>query len=240
MREMSVTKRTKSGGHSRAGAGKFLASATGPPRSLARKGAESKPPADAAEALSRLKEGNRRFARGKMRHAHEAAKWREHLEGSQQPFATILACSDSRVPPELVFDQGFGDLFVIRVAGNVVASDVVGSMQYAIAHLHTPLVLVMGHESCGAVTAAVESLAGRGTEPKYISALIERIKPGLAKLPASLEGADLIHAAVEANVRWTLRQLASISGGERALKSKSVTLAGAVYELHTGKVRFLA
>ena len=94
--------------------------------------------------------------------------------------------SDSRVPPELVFDQGFGDLFVIRVAGNVVASDVVGSIQYAIAHLHTPLMVVMGHEGCGAVTAAVESLAGRGTEPKYIGALIARIEPGLANLPSTL------------------------------------------------------
>jgi carbonic anhydrase len=198
-----------------------------------------KRPVSAAEALTRLKQGNRRFARGKVRHAHEAASWRNHLKSGQQPFATILACSDSRVPPELVFDQGLGDLFVIRVAGNVVASDVVGSIQYAIAHLKTRLVLVMGHEGCGAVTAAVESLAGRGTELKFIEALIERIEPGLAKLPAALEGADRVRAAVEANVRWTLRELAAIHEGKRALKSKAVALVGAVYELDSGTVRFL-
>ncbi len=110
---------------------------------------------------------------------HEAASWRKHLTASQQPFATILACSDSRVPPELVFDQGFGDLFVIRVAGNIIATDVLGSLQYATLHLHTPLVVVMGHESCGAVTAAVDALEGRGTEPRFIAALVAAIEPGL-------------------------------------------------------------
>ena len=144
------------------------------------------------------------------------------------------------MPPELVFDQGFGDLFVIRVAGNVVASDVVGSIQYAVAHLHTPLMLVLGHEGCGAVTAAVDSLAGRGTERRFIRALIERIEPGLAGLPASLQGADRVHAAVEANVRWTMRQLAALPEGKEALRRKVITLVGAVYELDTGKVRFLA
>ena len=118
-------------------------------------------PKEAAKALTWLKQGNVRFVSGRLRHAHHAVNWRKHLEGSQQPFATILACSDSRVPPELVFDQGFGDLFVIRVAGNIVATDVLGSLQYATRHLHTPLVVVMGHESCGAVTAAVDALEGR-------------------------------------------------------------------------------
>jgi len=97
-------------------------------------------PKDAALALARLKGGNARFVSGRLRHAHQAANWRKHLRASQQPFATILACSDSRVPPELVFDQGFGDLFLIRVAGNIVATDVLGSLQYATRHLHTPLV----------------------------------------------------------------------------------------------------
>src|SRR4051812_7774932 len=88
-------------------------------------------PKDGGEALARLKAGNARFADGKTRHAHEGANWRQHLVGGQKPFATILGCSDSRVPVELVFDQGFGDLFVIRVAGNVIADDVIGSMAYA-------------------------------------------------------------------------------------------------------------
>lgn len=197
------------------------------------------PPKDAAEALGRLKDGNRRFAEGRVRHAHQAASWREQLTEGQKPFATILACSDSRVPPELVFDQGFGDLFVIRVAGNVIAADVVGSIQYAIVHLRTPLMVVMGHEGCGAVTAAVESLAGKGTEPRFINLLIDRIKPGLAELPASLQGPDRVHRAVEANVRWAMRQLAELPEGKQRLENKTVTLVGAVYQLDTGTVRFL-
>ena len=140
-------------------------------------------PKDAAAALVQLKQGNTRFVSGKLRHAHEAASWRKHLKVGQQPFATILACSDSRVPPELVFDQGFGDLFVIRVAGNIVAVDVLGSLQYAILHLKTPLIVVMGHEGCGAVTAAVDALEGGGTEPRFIAALVAAIEPGLAHLP---------------------------------------------------------
>jgi carbonic anhydrase len=197
------------------------------------------PPVGNALALRRLKEGNARFASGEMRHAHEAAAWRKHLKHSQQPFATILACSDSRVPPELVFDQGFGDLFVIRVAGNIVSTDVVGSLQYAVLHLHTPLVVVMGHESCGAVTAAVDALAGGAHEPRFIAALVNAITPGLKGLPAEFEGADRIHAAVEANVRWSIRQLAALPESKRDLKEKKIMLVGAVYDIATGMVRFL-
>ena len=197
------------------------------------------PPKEAALALTRLKEGNVRFVSGRLRHAHEAANWRKHLTASQHPFATILACSDSRVPPELVFDQGFGDLFVIRVAGNIIATDVLGSLQYAIRHLHTPLVVVMGHESCGAVTAAVDAIEGRSTEPRFIAALVASIEPGLKGLPADLTGADRVHAAVEANVRWSIQQLAAIPHGKLALKPQKFTLIGAVYDIATGTVRFL-
>jgi carbonic anhydrase len=193
-------------------------------------------PNDAEAALSMLKEGNRRFATSRPRHAHEAASWRKHLKVGQQPFATILACSDSRVPPELVFDQGFGDLFVIRVAGNIVAMDVLGSLQYAILHLKTPLIVVMGHEGCGAVTAAVDALEGGGTEPRFIAALVAAIEPGLKGLPAGLSGAARVHAAVEANVRWSLRQLA---GKKLQAGQKNTLLVGAVYDIAAGKVRFL-
>jgi carbonic anhydrase len=196
-------------------------------------------PKDAAEALALLKEGNCRFVTGRVRHAHQAAAWRKHLKTSQEPFATILACSDSRVPPELVFDQGFGDLFVIRVAGNIIATDVLGSLQYATCHLKTPLVLVMGHESCGAVTAAVDALEGRHKEPRFIAALLAAIEPGLKRLPAKLEGADRVHAAVEANVRWSLRQLNALPASQLALKPKKSSLVGAVYDIAKGTVRFL-
>ena len=161
------------------------------------------------------------------------------LTAGQHPFVTLLCCSDSRVPPELVFDQGFGDLFVIRVAGNVIATDVIGSIQYAMRHLTTPLLVVMGHEECGAVTAAVESLDGMGHEPKYIDVLVKLIEPGLGALPRNLNKKARINAAVEANVRWSMKQLAELPEGRQALEKNRVTLAGAVYELGTGSVRFL-
>src|SRR6185503_16621477 len=107
------------------------------------------------------------------------ADWRKHLVSDQKPFATILGCSDSRVPIELVFDQGFGDLFVVRVAGNVIAPDVVGSLEYAVAHLATSLVVIVGHQNCGAVTAAVQALSGKPDELSSINALAKLIEPGL-------------------------------------------------------------
>jgi carbonic anhydrase len=196
-------------------------------------------PRNAMQALNWLKQGNLRFASSRPRHAHEAASWRKHLKVGQQPFATILACSDSRVPPELVFDQGFGELFVIRVAGNIVSTDVLGSLQYAIRHLPTPLVVVMGHESCGAVTAVVEALEGLGHEPEFIAALLAAIEPGLKGLPADLKGAERVHAAVEANVRFSMRQLAGIAQRKLAPNAKKTVLVGAVYDIATGVVRFL-
>jgi carbonic anhydrase len=106
-----------------------------------------------AQALDRLREGNRRFATAHAAHPHAGVAWARQLASGQHPFAVVLTCSDSRVAPELLFDQGLGDLFVVRVAGNVVDPDVIGSIEYAVDHLHTQLVIVMGHENCGAVTA---------------------------------------------------------------------------------------
>src|SRR5207253_9722942 len=134
-------------------------------------------PSTEAKALERLKVGNRRFAEGRVRHAHEAANWRKQLAmGGQQPFATIVGCIDSRVPIELVFDQGFGDLFVIRVAGNVIADETIGSIGYALRHLKTPLLVIMGHEGCGAVTAALDALSGNISQAKYIQSLVRHIE----------------------------------------------------------------
>ena len=151
----------------------------------------------------------------------------------------MVGCSDSRVPPELIFDVGFGDLFTIRLAGNIIAEDVIGSLQYAVAHLHTPLVVILGHEGCGAVTATVEEMLHKAKEPEHIESLIHSIKPGLKKLDLKQHGDALLHAAVEANVRWSMRQLIALPGANRALREKRVALAGAVYELNTGRVRFL-
>jgi carbonic anhydrase len=196
-------------------------------------------PKDGAEALSRLKTGNDRFVEGKTRHAHESADWRKHLVGGQKPFATILGCSDSRVPIELVFDQGFGDLFVIRVAGNVVATDVVGSVAYAALHLRTPLFVVMGHAECGAVTAALDEKLKKLKEPEKIDALLKLISPALKDLDTTLAYPSQLDAAIEANVRWSMKQLAELPGAKLAIQKGAITLVGAVYELATGKIRFL-
>lgn len=196
-------------------------------------------PTDPSEAFMRLKAGNERFMNEKPRHWHESASWRSLLVDTQKPFATVLGCSDSRVPPELIFDVGFGELFTIRLAGNIIAEDVIGSLQYAVSHLHTPLVVVLGHEGCGAVGAAVETMVHRSRELKHIEALIQLIKPGLRGLDLSLDQPALLRAAVEANVRWSMGQLSTSAEGARALREKRVGLAGGVYELATGRVRFL-
>ena len=196
-------------------------------------------PKDGDAALERLKAGNHRFAEGKTRHAHEGADWRKQLVGGQKPFATILGCSDSRVPVELVFDQGFGDLFVVRVAGNVVADDVVGSIAYAALHLRTPLFVVLGHVGCGAVTAAVDTKLKKAKEPERIEALVKLIDPGLKDLDLKLDYPKLVDAAVEANVRWSLRQLADMPAARQAVRRHECVFAGAVYDLQTGKARFL-
>lgn len=196
-------------------------------------------PRDAAEALLRLKTGNHRFMADQPLHDHENSSWRNLLVQGQKPFATVLGCSDSRVPPEMVFDVGFGDIFTVRLAGNIIAEDVIGSLQYAVAHLHTPLFVVLGHENCGAVTAAVDEMLGKTEEFQHIEALISLIKPGLANLDFTLDRNTVIQAAVEANVRWSMRQLLALPGAARAVREKSVTLVGAVYELHNGSVRFL-
>src|SRR4051795_13565486 len=126
-------------------------------------------PAD--RALARLLEGNGRYARHKEQHPDETLARRKELETGQHPFAVILSCADSRVPPELVFDQGLGDLFVIRVAGNIADDDVLGSIEYAVEHLHTKLILVLGHEKCGAVSAAVEG----NHDPGHLESLLSAI-----------------------------------------------------------------
>ena len=197
------------------------------------------PPPTTREALDRLKAGNRRFVEGQTRHAHQGADWRKMLASDQHPFATVIGCSDSRVPPELVFDQGFGDLFIIRVAGNIIDEDVLGSLQYAVYHLRTSLVVVMGHEGCGAVAATLDSLDGKAREPKFIESLVHHIQPGLAGLDPDLRGEERRNAAVEANVRWSVRQLARLPEARRAIEERHYMLVGAVYELKTGRVRLL-
>ena len=215
-----------------------------------------------AQALSRLKEGNARFTAGNVQHPHEssderayiaknshenagvislgmtseqAAKRRGELIKSQHPYAIILSCSDSRVPPELVFDEGLGDLFGIRVAGNVLNDEGLGSIEYGVDVLGAQLIVVLGHQSCGAVDAAMKTVAANGKAPGHIQSLVTAIKPVVQATPK----ADL-DAMIKANVKHVVDTLRS---SKPILKSKidsgDVQVIGAYYTLDTGAVTFL-
>ena len=197
-------------------------------------------PADSAEqALARLKEGNARFVSGHARFPTMQKEVLAELAKGQQPYATILGCSDSRVPPELVFDAGFGELFIIRVAGNVLGPSITGTLQYAGTHLHTPLFVVLGHEGCGAVEAAIAEKFHAARHRSRIALLLENIVPALDNLDRTLPAAELLSAAVEANVRWTIRELLASPEAKARAAHGDVKLMGAVYDLVTGRVRFL-
>lgn len=133
----------------------------------------------ADQALAQLEQGNRRCVQGKSTHGHDVKKWRERFLLKQKPFATVLGCSDSRVAPELLFDQGFGELFVVRVAGNIVDPNVVGSIQYAVEHLDNKLIVVLGHQNCGAVTAALAPPDQTKDEPPELRKLLDQIRPAI-------------------------------------------------------------
>jgi carbonic anhydrase len=187
-----------------------------------------------------LIKGNRRFVQGRSRHGTISAEAFASLRESQRPFAVVLGCSDSRVPPELVFDQSFGDLFVIRLAGNLIAPGVAGSIQYAYQHLGTSLLVVLGHEGCGAVKAALAAKNHRARHPERIRQLVELIEPGLVQVDPKLSAAEQLRAGVEANVRWSMHQVIAAREARMALRKKgNVLIVGAVYELTTGKVRWL-
>ncbi len=197
-------------------------------------------PQSPQEALACLMEGNQRFVQRRPLHSKISEEVFASLRESQRPFAVILGCSDSRVPPELVFDQSLGDLFVIRLAGNLIAPGVGGSIQYAYQHLGTSLLVVLGHEGCGAVKAALAAKFHRAKHPERIQQLIELIEPGLKKIDAKLSAAKQLEAGVEANVRWSMHQVIRAPEGRQAFRRKgSVLIVGAVYELSTGKVRWL-
>jgi carbonic anhydrase len=198
-----------------------------------------KPVRSAKAGLCRLIEGNGRFVRGQARFPTVCKEVLANLARRQQPYATILGCSDSRVPPELVFDAGFGELFIVRVAGNVISPEVMGSLQYAGTLLHTPLFVVLGHEGCGAVRAALEFKHHRVKQRSRIQILIENIVPGLPASDRRLPKDELLARAVEANVRWSMHQLMETPEGRVAVK-KGAQLVGAIYEIASGRVRFLS
>ena len=195
------------------------------------------------EALTRLREGNRRFATGQSSTAALSRSAREALVAGQEPFAIILGCSDSRVPAELVFDQSFGDLFVIRVAGNIVAPSQVGSVEFAASRFGTRLVVVMGHSQCGAITATLEELQGRATsQSRNLRSIVERVRPSVETLLNGRRDIDsdaLIRQAVRANVRASVNHLRHGSELlERLITEIGLLVVGAEYSLETGVVDF--
>ena len=192
----------------------------------------------ADEALARLVAGNARFVQGEARFPTVQKEILAELAKGQHPYATIVGCSDSRVPPELIFDAGFGELFIVRVAGNVISPEVMGSMQYAGVHLRTPLFVVLGHEGCGAVNAALAARHG-AQEPARIALLLDNIAPGLRNLPNGLSPDDEMCAAVEANVRWSMHQILETPEAKARAAEGVLKLVGGVYELVSGRVRFL-
>ncbi|MGD0059985.1 MAG: carbonic anhydrase [Verrucomicrobiia bacterium] len=188
----------------------------------------------ADEALARLKAGNERFVTGQVIHPNGSAERRTEVAKGQKPYAIVVGCSDSRVGPEVVFDQGLGDLFVVRTAGNVVDDVALGSIEYAAEHFGVPVIFVLGHTRCGAVAAAV---AG-GEAPGHVGSVVEKIRPAVEETKG--EKGDAVDNAVRANVRNVVNQLRGavpiLSG---LVKSGKLRVVGGCYDLDTGRVAML-
>ena len=186
------------------------------------------------EALNLLKVGNIRYQKAALLHPHQSAEHRVELSEAQHPFAQVLACSDSRVTPEIVFDEGLGDLFVVRVAGNIVDDAVKGTLEYGAEHLATPLIVVMGHTNCGAVTAAVEAVETHD----HIVSLMDAIFP--AVLSTRGQEGDPVENAVIGNVRRSVQELRqSWPTLHRLYNAGKIDIVGAVYDLESGRVIWL-
>lgn len=188
------------------------------------------------EALAKLVEGNNRFVEGKQMNKDIGDSRRTELTKGQQPFAVILSCSDSRVPPEHIFDQGLGDIFVVRVAGNVADSIELGSVEYAVEHLGSPLILILGHQMCGAVKATV---AG-GKPEGNIGSIVKKIEPAVKKAKAKIKDKDkdkVLDAAILENTKNTAAALTQKSAIIKHLvQEKKVKIVAGVYNMGTGKV----
>lgn len=198
-----------------------------------------RPVMSSEEAFQRLIEGNKRYVTAAMTHPNQAPERRVSVAGGQTPFAVVLGCADSRVPPEILFDQGIGDLFVIRVAGNTAReTNVLGSIEYAVEHLGTPLVVVLGHEKCGAVTAAVNAVTTNAHEPGNIGHLVASIVPAVEAVRD--EPGDLLENAIRANIALTVGQLRSSEPFlARFSQEGRGKIVGAYYRLESGEVVFL-
>jgi carbonic anhydrase len=188
----------------------------------------------AAAVLKELQAGNDHHVAKKYQHPHQTIERQRELSSGQQPHAIILSCADSRVAPEIILDQGLGDLFDVRVAGNVASDTELASLEYAAAHLHSPLLVVMGHQKCGAVTAAAEGGEAEG----HLPFLLNMIRPAVAS--AKGQRGDLIDNAVRINVENVVRQIRGSKPVLAPLVDRGVlTVVGAVYSVDTGKVAWL-
>lgn len=191
-------------------------------------------PRNSAQALDALVAGNKRFVTSSLEHPHWTPERRTQINDGQSPFAVILGCSDSRVPPEVVFDQGLGDLFVIRTAGNIVDDVALGSIEYAAAHLNTPLIMVLGHTNCGAVAAAIEGGAVEG----HISSIVDALRPAVEEARA-MEG-DLLDNAARINAGLIAEKLrTAVPVLSMLVAAGRLEVAAAYYHLETGMVEIL-
>jgi carbonic anhydrase len=188
---------------------------------------------DPKQALRLLLAGNRRWVTGRVTHPHQSVARREALSHVQHPFATIVSCIDSRVPPELVFDRGIGDLAVIRTGAQVLDDGVVlGSIEFASDHLHTPLILIMGHQRCGAVKAAIEVIESGGTAPGHIQAVVDALRPAYAV--AVREPGDLLDNMVRAQTRLAVERIRTDPLIRESVADGKVRVHGAYYSLDSG------
>jgi carbonic anhydrase len=192
------------------------------------------PPITGDQALQKLVEGNRRHLGGQFTITTRLAERREAVRMVQRPFAAILGCSDSRLPPEIVFDHSLGDLFVVRVAGNILNDPGLGSLEFAVTQFGTPLILVLGHARCGAVAAALNGTA----VPGHILSIVDAILPAVAS--AKGQAGDPLDNAIRANIRLTVERLKGAAPilGER-VKAGQLRIVGAIYSLDTGKVELI-
>ena len=183
------------------------------------------------KALQKLMDGNNRYVSAQTSHPNQTPARRTEITGGQHPFAIIVGCSDSRVPPEIIFDQGLGDLFVVRLAGHVLSDEALGSIEYALEHLGTRLIMVLGHDNCGAVTAAVKG----GDIPGHIGSIVKAIAPAVKK--AKNQPGDLLENAIRENVAMVVDQLRSSSPLlAHLVKDGILKIIGAYYRLDDGKV----
>ncbi|MEU4565630.1 carbonic anhydrase [Micromonospora sp. NPDC023956] len=193
-------------------------------------------PTSPAQALVELQTGNRRFVTGSPLHPNQDAIHRTAVADGQHPFAVVLGCSDSRLAAEIIFDRGLGDLFVVRTAGHIVGTEVLGSVEYAVSVLETPLVVVLGHDSCGAVQAAREADGTGTTPPGYLGAVVGAVVPSLRH--AAREGIDDIDGIVDIHIDHTVEVLLERSVAlNRAVREGRCAVVGMSYRLAAGEVR---